>query len=484
MAKLDANFLLATETARRLYHSSAERQPILDFHCHLSAEAIARNERFRDLHHLWLEGDHYKWRLMRANGVEERYCTGDAPPWEKFLAWARTAPFTLRNPIHQWNALELARYFGIEQPLDPASAGEIWRQANALLAGDELRPREILRKFNVRAVCTTDDPADDLAAHRELARMPGATRVFPTFRPNAITLLEEAGVFDAWLDRLGAVTNIEIARLEHLEQALRLRHQAFHELGCRASDHGLAFCPGEISPRPEAERQFLDLRAGRALPPDAAARMCGYLLHLCATLDAEQGWAMQMHLGALRNVNPPMLRRLGRDSGFDAIHDLPLAAGLAAFLGRLSEERSLPKMVLYNLNPAANYVLSALAGCFQDGSIPGKIQIGSAWWFLDHKQGIEWQLNTLSETGLLSRFVGMVTDSRSFLSYPRHEYFRRVLCNLIGRDLENGELLADEDAAGRLIADICYGNAERFFQFPFTAPAGAALAEQPATARR
>ncbi len=473
MARFSENFLLSTPVAERLFHTYAQAQPILDFHCHLTAETILRNERFRDLHHIWLEGDHYKWRLMRADGAAERLCTGDAPPWEKFAAWARTAPRTLRNPIAHWNQLELVRYFGIDQPLNEASAPEIWKRANEMLAGDELRPQAILRKFKVRAVCTTDDPADDLAAHRELARHPAPAQVFPTFRPNAIAQLDEPGVFRAWLDRLGPQANIEIARLADLEQALRLRHQAFHELGCRASDHGLLACPREISPRPEAERLFETLRAGRALPPEEAERMCGFLLDLCARLDAEQGWAMQLHLGALRNVNPPMMRRLGRDTGFDTISDRPLAAGLAAFLGRLSEANALPKMVLYNLNPAGNYILATLAGCFQGGSTPGKIQLGSAWWFLDHKPGIEAQLNALSETGLLARFVGMVTDSRSFLSYPRHEYFRRVLCNLIGRELESGELLAEEKAAGEMIADICYANAERYFQFPLANAAAA-----------
>lgn len=459
------DFLLENRTGRKLYERYAEAQPIIDYHCHISAKDIAENRRFRDLFEIWLEGDHYKWRAMRANGVDERYCTGNAKPYDKFLAWARTVPYTLRNPLYHWTQLELVRYFGIDDLLNEKTAPHIWRDANAQLAGDDLTAQGILRTFKVEIVCSTDDPTDSLEYHQAAADQGLATRVFPTFRPDSAFRVEKPTEFNAWLEKLERAANAQITRFTDLLEALRVRHDAFHEMGCRASDHGLDTCPAERCTEQQAARIFDNVRSGKVPNPEEALQFASFMLLYTARLDEEKGWIKQLHLGALRNANSQAFRTLGRDTGFDSMGDWPQATALARFMGRLAEENALPKMILYNVNPADNYAFATMAGNFQGGT-PGKIQFGAGWWFLDQKEGIEWQLNALSNTGLLSRFVGMVTDSRSFMSYPRHEYFRRVLCNLLGSEMERGLLPNDEALVGKMVQDICYGNATAHFPFP------------------
>jgi glucuronate isomerase len=460
------DFLLSTKTGRRLFHEYAEGEPILDYHCHLPPKDVAENRRFQNLFEIWLEGDHYKWRAMRANGLDERYATGDAPAYEKFLAWARTVPHTLRNPLYHWTHLELKRYFGIDELLDESSARRIWEQANARLATEELRAHGILRKFRVKAVCTTDDPTDDLAWHRAIAASDLETRVFPAFRPDKALNVHLPAVFNPWVERLEAASNTSIGKLADFVDALRRRHDFFHEMGGRLSDHGLDHAYADFPAEPEAAAIFERARAGRAATPDEQSRFAAHLMLVFGRLDAEKGWTKQIHLGARRNSNTRRFRELGPDTGFDSIGDWPQAGALGAYLDRLDQENALPRMVLYNLNPADNYVLATMIGNFQDGRTAGKIQFGGGWWYLDQKEAIQWQLNALSNCGLISRFVGMLTDSRSFMSYPRHEYFRRVLCDLFGKDMEAGEIPASDELAGPVIRDICYGNARRFLGLP------------------
>ena len=463
---IHGDFLLGGDAARRLYHEFAAGEPILDYHCHLSPRDIAEGRQFKNLSEIWLEGDHYKWRAMRANGVPERFCTGDATPREKFQAWAATVPQTLRNPLYHWTHLELTRYFGITELLDETSAGRIWEQANELLATPAFSARGILRKFGVTTLCTTDDPADDLRHHEAIAASGLTTRVRPAFRPDAALTVHRPDIFNAWLARMEEASGIEIGALADLLDALRRRRDFFHERGCRLSDHGLDRCYAEPCAEAEASAIFDAARSGRAASPADHAKFASFVMLFLGRLYVERGWAMQLHLGALRSSNTRLLRQLGPDTGFDSISDTPQAASLAAFLDRLDQDNALPKTILYNLNPADNYAFAAMAGNFQDGSIPGRVQFGSGWWFLDQKEAMQWQINALSNLGLLSRFVGMVTDSRSFMSYPRHEYFRRVLCGLIGRDIESGEIPDADDLAGPLVRNICHANAERYFDFP------------------
>ena len=462
MSFIHHDFLLQTEAARRLYHQFAEGEAICDFHCHLSPRDIAENRQFRNLSEIWLEGDHYKWRAMRTNGVAENYCTGKAEPFAKFQAWAATVPHTLRNPLYHWTHLELCRYFGINDLLDEASAARIWNTANEQLAQPELSAQNILRKFKVTTVCTTDDPVDDLAHHRALAASGTELRMLPTFRPDKAISLENVPEYNLWVDRLVAASNIDISSFPQLLEALRSRHEFFHSNGCRLSDHGLNHCYADFCTAETASAIFEKVRSGKNVSPEEHSQFASCLMHFFGQLDAEKGWTKQLHLGALRNNNARLLGKLGADTGFDSIGDFPQAARLAAYLDRLDRDDALPKMILYNNNPADNYVFASMLGNFQDGSIPGKIQFGASWWFLDQKEGIEWQLNALSSLGLLSRFVGMITDSRSFMSFPRHEYFRRVLCNLIGRDVEAGEIPDDEPLLGAMVRNICYTNAEEY----------------------
>ncbi len=458
------DFLLSNEVARRLYHQFAAAEPILDYHCHLSPRDIAENRRFANLFEIWLEGDHYKWRAMRANGVPEKYITGGASPYEKFLAWARTVPYTLRNPLYHWTHLELQRYFGITELLDEKSAPAIWVRANALLAG-ELTTQAILQKFRVDVVCTTDDPTDDLRHHQAMAKSKLGTRVFPCFRPDkAVDVC--GGEFVAWVDRLSKAANVEVRDLNSLLEALRKRHDDFHTLGCRLSDHGLEHCYAEPCTERMAREIFARARLGEAIGEEERIQFASFMMLFFGRLDAEKGWTKQLHLGALRNVNGAAGRRLGADTGYDTVGDFPQAAHLAAYLDLLAQEDALPQMIVYNVNPADTFPFATLIGCFQEGERPGKIQYGSAWWFLDQKQGITAQIDALSNVGLLSRFIGMVTDSRSFMSYPRHEYFRRVLCDVVGRDVVRGELPDDDGLLGRMIRDICYRNAKEYLRLP------------------
>ena len=463
MPFLDKDFLLSNDIARRLYHDYAQRQPILDYHCHLSPRDIAENRRFDNLFEIWLEGDHYKWRAMRANGIPEKYITGDASPYEKFMAWARTVPYTLRNPLHHWTHLELQRYFGITELLDENSAPRIWEQANTVLP--DLTAHAILEKFGVQVVCTTDDPTDDLQFHRALAECRLKARVFPAFRPDKALAIHQSE-FPNWTEKLARAANIDIRNLRGFLDALRKRHDEFHSLGCRLSDHGLDHCFATPCTENKAAGIFDKARAGQTISEEERTSFASFMMLFFAQLDAEKGWTKQLHLGALRNVNTAARQRIGPDSGYDSVDDFSQIRSLAAYLDLLAREDSLPRMILYNVNPADTFSFATLIGCFQDGDQPGKIQYGSAWWFLDQKEGITAQINALSNVGLLSRFIGMVTDSRSFMSYPRHEYFRRVLCDIIGQDVQRGELPEDETILRPFIEGICYRNAKEYLRLP------------------
>jgi glucuronate isomerase len=466
MAFIHPDFLLSGEAAKRLFHDYAEAEPILDYHSHLPPKDIAENRRFANLFEIWLEGDHYKWRAMRANGVPEEYCTGSADPWDKFLAYARTVPYTLRNPLYHWTHLELKRYFDIDCLLDESTAKTVWDRANERLESEELSVHGILRKFHVRAVCTTDDPADPLDWHAAIALSKLETKVYPTFRPDKAMNVDNPGAFNAWLARLGATAGIEITSLEELLSALRKRHDDFHAAGCRLSDHGLNICPDDFCIETTAAKIFNKARGGVAASVQDRSKFASFLMLFFGHLDHEKGWTKQLHLGARRNNNTRMFRQIGPDTGFDSMGDLPQASAFCSFLDRLEHDHALPKIVVYNNNPVDNYALATAIGNFQDSGIPGKIQFGSGWWFLDQKEGMEMQINALSNCGLLSRFVGMLTDSRSFLSFPRHEYFRRTLSNLVGRDMDSGELPDSFPLVGGMVKRICYENARDYFKLP------------------
>jgi glucuronate isomerase len=467
MSFIHNDFLLQTATARRLFHEVAAPLPIIDYHCHLPPADLAADRHFSNLFDIWLAGDHYKWRAMRTNGIPERLCTGEADPFEKFSAWCATVPQTLRNPLYHWSHLELKRYFGIDTLISPATARAIWDEANHHLAQPDFSAAGILKKFHVEVVCTTDDPVDDLAAHRSIAADNLiSTKVFPTFRPDKAMQLSDPAAFNAWCERLAAASDTDTGSFAGFRDALRQRHDFFHAHGARLSDHGLETCPAECANATEAAAIFDKARAGKSVPPDEQSRFAGNLMLLFGHLDFEKGWTKQIHLGAQRNNNSRLRRALGPDTGFDSIGDWPQAQALARYLDRLDADACLPKTILYNLNPADNYAFATMIGNFQDGSSAGKIQFGSGWWFLDQKDAMEMQLNALSNCGLLSRFVGMLTDSRSFMSYPRHEYFRRVLCNLIGSDVETGLLPNDWSLLAPLVEAVCHRNAQTYFGFP------------------
>ncbi len=458
------DFLLTNPTARTLYHEWASGQPILDYHCHLPVAQIADNHRFANLFEIWLAGDHYKWRAMRTNGISEQYCTGDADDREKFLAYARTVPRTLRNPLYHWTHLELLRVFGIDDLLDEASAPAIWDRANECLAGDDFRVHALLERHQVSALCTTDDPVDDLAAHYLLSSQTGLkTRVYPTFRPDKALAVERPGEWNAWVDALEATSGKDCSHFDGFLSALEQRHTFFHEQGCRLSDHGLSVCPGRFANDRQAADIFESARGGIPARAEDGEAFAGHLMLYFGRLDFRRGWTKQLHLGAIRGNNSRLLRTLGPDTGFDSIGDWSQATALSRYLDALDSGNELPQTILYNLNPADNHVFATMIGNFQDGSVPGKLQFGSGWWFLDQKDGMEAQINTLSNLGLLSRFVGMLTDSRSFLSFPRHEYFRRILCNLLGADVERGELPRDMELLGGLVRDVCHENARQYF---------------------
>jgi glucuronate isomerase len=472
---LSENFLLQNQAAVRLYHDYARDLPIIDFHCHLPPQPIAEDQRFSNLTQIWLAGDHYKWRAMRAAGVAERYCTGDAPDWEKFQKWAEIVPKTLRNPLYHWTHLELRRPFGIsDRRLSPDTAKSIWDECNAKLAKEDFSCRGIMRQMKVVLVCTTDDPADRLEHHATIAA--DATmniRVLPTFRPDKAMAVETPELFNAWVDRLAESSGIEVKNYASFLEAIRQRHDFFHARGCRLSDHGLErMYADEDYKESDIRSIFRTARNGTRPDCDEVAKFKSAMLYELALMNHEKGWTQQLHLGALRNNNSRMFQSLGPDTGFDSIADGELARPLARFFDRLERQQRLAKTIVYNLNPAVNDVIATMLGNFQDGSCPGKMQYGSGWWFLDQKDGMERQLETLSNHGLLSCFVGMLTDSRSFLSYTRHEYFRRILANLLGAEMEQGLLPNDFDLVGHMLADVSYGNAARYFGFDLGVKAG------------
>jgi glucuronate isomerase len=460
---LHEDFLLTTEWSRLLYHQHAKTQPIYDYHCHLPPDQIAANKQFRNLAEIWLGGDHYKWRALRTAGVDEDLITGPASDYDKFINFCRVVPQLVRNPLHHWSHLELRRYFGIDLLINEANAPAIWEQANAKLATPEFTTQGILTANKVSVVCTTDDPADTLEHHIAIAKSGLKTKVYPTFRADKLMAVSAPSVFNTWCDTMAGLTDVDINSIDALLQALNKRHSFFHSLGCRLSDHGLEFIPDTDCTLIEAKMIFEAVRSGKAATPEQAAKWVWFCMLYLGRLDAKRGWTKQLHLGALRNNNSRLLKRLGADAGVDSIGDFPQARALSRYLDTLDRENDLPKVVIYNLNPADNYVFATMIGNFQDGTIPGKLQFGSGWWFLDQKEAMEWQINALSQLGLLSRFVGMLTDSRSFLSYPRHEYFRRILCGMIGADVEAGLIPADETALAKLVTDISYHNAAGYF---------------------
>lgn len=460
---LDEDFLLNNKTARRLYHDYAKSMPIIDYHCHLSPQMIAADHQFRNLTEIWLAGDHYKWRAMRTNGVSEEYCTGNKPDAEKFANWAATVPYTLRNPLYHWTHMELQRYFGVEEILNEKSAAKIYDRCTALLQTKEFSVRNLLRKMNVALVCTTDDPLDSLEYHQQLKNEGFEIPILPAFRPDQALNVSSARNFNEYVNRLAAITGIAISSFDDFLYALQNRHDFFASVGCRVSDHGLEEIYADDFTGSEIDAIFNKVHSGKELNDTEQRKFRSAMLIHFAEWDWEKGWVQQFHLGALRNNNSRMMQQLGPDTGWDSIGDFSQARSIASFLNKLDSDNKLARTIIYNLNPADNELIATMIGNFNDGSIAGKIQFGSAWWFLDQKDGMIKQMNALSNMGLLSRFVGMLTDSRSFLSYPRHEYFRRILCNLFGEEIENGELPDDVDWVGSVVQDICYRNARQYF---------------------
>ena len=464
-AFMDKNFILQTKTAQTLYHEFASKLPIIDYHCHLPPDEIAKDRVFENISKIWLYGDHYKWRAMRTNGVNEKYCTGNASDYEKFEKWAETVPNTLRNPLYHWTHLELRNPFGITKILNPSTAKEIYDETSAMLNTPDFSTRKILKKMNVEVVCTTDDPIDNLEHHIKLRKDNYSVKVLPTFRPDKAMAVENPKTYIEYVEKLEVATNIKISKFRDLIEALQKRHDYFAENGCKLSDHGLETIYAEPYTDKEIRSIFKEVMKGKELSKKDILKFKSAMLYIFAIMDHEKGWTQQFHLGALRNNNSRMFRTLGADTGFDSIGDFEIGKPLSKMMDKLDSTDQLAKTILYNLNPRDNELLATMLGNFNDGSFPGKIQFGSAWWFLDQKDGMEKQMNALSVLGLFSRFVGMLTDSRSFLSYSRHEYFRRIVCNLLGNDVENGELPNDMDLLGKTVQNICYYNAKNYFQF-------------------
>ncbi len=462
---LDNNFLLHNKTAEILYHDYAAQAPIIDYHCHLPPQQIADDTKFENLTKIWLYGDHYKWRAMRANGISEAYCTGNKSDREKFEQWAATVPYTLRNPLYHWTHLELQRYFAVYDILSPKTAEKIYEECSEKLQTPEYSVRNLLRRMNVKTVCTTDDPADTLEHHKKIKEDGFEIPVLPAFRPDKAMEVSDAKSFQSYIEKLQAVTDISISSFDDYLAALHNRHDFFASMNCSVSDHGLEMMYASDFTQTEIDSSFADLRAGKNITPEQQYKFKSAMLLYFAEWDWEKGWVQQYHLGAMRNNNSRMMKGLGADTGWDSIGDDSQGKALAKFLDTLDKKNKLTKTILYNLNPADNELLATMIGNFNDGSVAGKIQWGSAWWFLDQKDGMTKQINTLSNMGLLSRFVGMLTDSRSFLSYPRHEYFRRILCNLFGEEIEKGELPNDVAWTGKIIQDICYNNTKEYFGF-------------------
>lgn len=463
---LDSNFLLQSDTAQKLYHEHAAKMPIIDYHCHLIPQQIADNYQFADLTEIWLGGDHYKWRAMRANGVPEAYITGDKPAYEKFEKWAGTMQHAMRNPLYHWTHLELSRIFGIDKVLNPQTAREIYDECTAKLQTPEFRAQAIMERMNVKVVCTTDDPIDSLEHHIATRNTSLTTKVLPTWRPDKAMAVENVTTYNEYLTKLEAASNMTILTFKDLLDALQKRHDYFAAQGCTVSDHGLTTFYAELYTNAEIEAIFLKARMQKELTALEIDKFRSAMLYEMAVMDAHSNWVQQFHIGATRNNNTRMFKQLGPDTGYDAIADVEVAVPLSRFLARLDEEGALGKSIFYNLNPRDNELMVTTIYSFNDGTVPGKMQYGSGWWFLDQIHGMENQMNALSDLGLLSRFVGMLTDSRSFLSYPRHEYFRRILCNMLGREVENGELPASElPFIGKMVEDISYNNAKQYFGF-------------------
>lgn len=464
---LDDNFVLQNETAEYLYHQHAKHLPIIDYHCHLDPKLIAEDYQFDNLGEIWLGGDHYKWRAMRTNGVDERYCTGkDTTDWEKFEKWAETVPYTMRNPLYHWTHLELKTAFGVTKILKPETAKEIFDECTAKLRTPQFSARGLMKHYNVEAVCTTDDPIDSLQYHLALKNEGFSVKVLPTWRPDKAMAVEIPDAFRGYVEKLSEVSGVAISNFSDLITALRKRHDFFASAGCKLSDHGIEEFYAEDYTQSEIDAIFNKVYGGKELTHEEIIKFKSAMLVEGAIMDWEKGWTQQFHYGAIRNNNTRLFKKLGPDTGFDSIGDFSVAKAMSKFLNRLDTDNKLAKTIIYNLNPRDNDLIATMIGNFQDGSVAGKIQFGSGWWFLDQKTGMEAQMNSLSNLGLLSRFVGMLTDSRSFLSYPRHEYFRRILCNLIGTDVEQGLLPSSElDFLGKLVENVSYYNAKEFFKF-------------------
>ena len=464
---LNENFLLETPTAQTLYHEFAKQMPIIDYHNHLSPSQVLEDAKFENISQIWLYGDHYKWRAMRTNGVNETYCTGTKSDWEKFEKWAETVPYTLRNPLYHWTHLELQRYFGITDVLNPSTAADIFAKCNEQMQQASHSVQGLLKMMNVETICTTDDPLDTLEHHiayNDASNAKKGVNMYPAFRPDKFILIDSPD-FNGYLDRLGDIVGFEINDFEDLTKALKQRADFFAKNGCKISDHGLEQIYAAPFTEEAASAALKKKRKGDALSAEESLVFKSAILHHLGIMYAELGWVQQFHLGALRNNNKRALRLLGPDTGWDSIGDWSQAQSLSAFLGRLDEFDQLAKTIIYNLNPADNALMATMIGNFNDGTSAGKVQFGSGWWFLDQKHGMEEQINALSNMGLLSRFIGMLTDSRSFLSFPRHEYFRRILCNMLGNDIEKGELPNDIPWVGEVVQRICYKNAKEYFGF-------------------
>ncbi len=469
-AFMDENFLLQTETAQKLYHEHAAKMPIIDYHCHLIPKMVADDHRFKSITEIWLGGDHYKWRAMRSNGVDERFCTGtDTTDWEKFQKWAETVPYTFRNPLYHWTHLELKTAFGINKLLNPETAREIFDECNDKLLNDpNMTARGLMRRYNVETVCTTDDPVDSLEYHKQVRDSGFEIKMLPTWRPDKAMAVENPAEFRAYVEKLAEVSGVTISKFHDMVDALQKRHDFFEEMGCRLSDHGIEEFYAADYTDDEINAIFDKVYGGKQLTCEEIDKFKSAMMIVFGEMDHASGWTQQFHYGAIRNNNSKMFKLLGPDTGFDSIGEFNTAKSCAKYLDKLNSRGKLTKTILYNLNPCANEVIATMLGNFQDGTIAGKIQFGSGWWFLDQKDGMQKQMNALSLLGLLSRFVGMLTDSRSFLSYPRHEYFRRTLCNLIGTDIENGEIPYtgyEQNRVNQMIEDICYNNAKNYFKF-------------------
>ena len=463
---INDDFMLTNDYARELYHISAENQPIIDYHCHLVPKMIADNYQFADLTEVWLGGDHYKWRAMRGNGVPEEFITGKADGYAKFEKWAETVPYTMRNPLYHWTHLELSRVFGVDKILKPETAREIYDECSAKLQTPEFRGQELMKKFNVEVVCTTDDPADSLEFHQQIKDNPFGVKVLPTWRPDKAMVVEKPQQYREYIQKLSDVSGVAINNYQDLLTALQKRQDFFYEMGCRISDHGLETFYAEDFTVEEVDQIFKNTLKGIQPTQEEVLKFKSAILLDFARMDHAKGWAQQFHIGAIRDNNTRMFNLLGPDTGYDAIHDVQCAAAGHKFFNTLALEDKLTKTILYNLNPKDNEVLATMAYTFNDGTCPGKMQLGSGWWFLDQEDGMRKQMNALSALGLLSRFVGMLTDSRSFLSYPRHEYFRRILCNLLGEDLKSGKLPVSEmDFLHQMVKGISYENAKNYFNF-------------------